>query len=44
MLRKILRPKTDEVMEDWRILHDEEIQNSYSSPNIVTSIKSRRMR
>jgi hypothetical protein len=32
------------VREDWRKLHNEEIHNLYSSPNIIRMIKSRRMR
>jgi hypothetical protein len=32
------------VTEDWRKLHNEEIHNLYSSPNIIRMIKSRRMR
>jgi hypothetical protein len=44
VLKKILRPITNEVMEYWRIIHDEELQNLYSSPNIVTAIKTRRIR
>jgi hypothetical protein len=34
----------DEVTGDLRKLHDEELHNLYSSPNIITMIKSRRMR
>jgi hypothetical protein len=37
-------PKRDEVTGDWRKLHDEELHNLYSSPNIIRMIKSRRMR
>jgi hypothetical protein len=33
----------DEVMEEWRQLHDEEIHDLYSSPNVIPVIKSRRM-
>jgi hypothetical protein len=33
-------PKTDEVIGGWRKLHNEELHNLYSSPNI-TMIKSR---
>jgi hypothetical protein len=29
---------------DWRKLHNEELHNWYSSPNIIRMIKSRRMR
>jgi hypothetical protein len=44
MLRRILGPKGEEVVEGWRELHTEELHNMYTSPNIVTEIKSRRMR
>jgi hypothetical protein len=44
VLRKIYGPKRDEVIGEWRKLHNEELHNSYSSPNIIRQIKSRRMR
>jgi hypothetical protein len=44
VLRRIFGPKRDEVREEWRKLHKEELNNLYSSPNIVRVIKSRRMR
>jgi hypothetical protein len=36
--------KREEVTEEWRKLHSEELHNLYSSPDIVRQIKSRRMR
>jgi hypothetical protein len=44
VLRRIFDPKTDEVTGDWRKLHNEELHNLYSSPNILRMIKSLRMR
>jgi hypothetical protein len=44
MLRKILVPKRDDVTGEWRNLDNEELNDLYSSPNIVRVIKSRRMR
>ena len=44
VLRKIFGPKRDEVTGEWRRLHNEELNDLYSSPNIVWVIKSRRMR
>jgi hypothetical protein len=44
VLRKIFGPKRDEVRREWRKLHNEELSDPNSSPNIVRVIKSRRMR
>ena len=44
VLRKIFGPKRDEVTKEWKKLHNKELNDLYSSPNIVRVIKSRRMR
>jgi hypothetical protein len=44
VLRRIFGPKRDEVTGDWRKLHNEELNDLYSLPNIVRVVKSRRMR
>jgi hypothetical protein len=44
VLRRIFGPKRDEVTGEWRKLHNEELHNLCSSPNIIKMIKSRRMR
>jgi hypothetical protein len=44
VLSRIFGPKRDEVTGDRRELHNEELHNLYSSPNIIRMIKSRRMR
>ena len=44
VLRRIFEPRRDEVMGEWGRLHNKELNDFYSSPNIVRVIKSRRMR
>ena len=45
MLRRIFGTKRDEVIREWKKLHNEELLNGlYSSPNTVRKIKSIRMR
>jgi hypothetical protein len=44
VLRRIFGPKRDEATGEWERLHNEELNDLYSSPNIIRVIKSRRMR
>jgi hypothetical protein len=44
VLRGIFGPKRKEVREEWRKLHNEELNDLYCSPNIIRMIKSRRMK
>jgi hypothetical protein len=44
VLRRIFGPKRDEVMGEWRKLHNEELHNLHSSPDIIRQVKSRQMR
>ena len=41
VLRRIFGPKRDEVTEEWKKLHNEELYDLYCSPNIVRVIKSK---
>jgi hypothetical protein len=43
-MRRIFGLKRDEVMGGWRKLHNEELDNLYSSSSIIRMIESRRMR
>jgi len=44
VLKRIFGPKRDEVTGEWRKLHNEELNDLFSSPSVVRVIKSRRMR
>jgi len=44
VLRRIFGSRRDKVTGEWRRLHNEELKDLYSSPDIVRVIKSRRMR
>ena len=44
VLRRVFGSKRDEVTGEWRKLHNEELSDLYSLPNIVRVVKSRRMR
>ena len=44
VLRKIFRAKKNELTEEWRMLHNDELHALYSSSNIIRNLKSRRRR
>jgi hypothetical protein len=44
VFRRIFGTKRDEVTGHWRKLHNKELRDLYSSPNIIRVIKSRRIR
>jgi hypothetical protein len=44
LLRRIFGLRREEVRGKWRKLHNEELDDLYSSPNIIQVIKSRRIR
>jgi hypothetical protein len=44
VLRRLFGPRRDEVTGEWRKLHNEELNELYSLPNIVRVVKSIRMR
>jgi hypothetical protein len=44
VLRRIFGSTRDEVAREWKKPHNEELNDLYSSPNIIQVIKSRRMR
>jgi hypothetical protein len=44
VLGRIFGPQGNEVRGEWRTLHEEELNDVCSSPNIVRVIKSRRIR
>jgi hypothetical protein len=44
LLRRTFGTKTDKATGEWRRLHNEELNDLYSTPNIIRVIKSRRLR
>jgi hypothetical protein len=43
VLRRMFRPKREEVAEGWRGMHNQELHNMYASPNIIRAIKLSRV-
>jgi hypothetical protein len=43
-LRRICGLKSDEVIRDWKKLHNEKLHNLHSLPNVITKVKSKRMK
>jgi hypothetical protein len=41
VVRRMFGPKKDEVTGGWRNMRNEELHNLYSSPSIITMVKSR---
>jgi hypothetical protein len=44
VLRGIFGPKREEMARGWRKVHNEELHNLCSSPNIIRAIKSKRIK
>jgi hypothetical protein len=44
VLRRIFGPKREEMVGDWRRLHNDKLHNFYAYSDIIKSIKSRKMR
>ena len=44
MLRRIFGPRRSEVTGEWSKLHNEELNDLYSSPNVTRVMKPRRVR
>jgi hypothetical protein len=44
VLRRIFATKRNEITGGWRALHNEELHSLYSSPSIITMVRSRRLR
>ena len=44
VLRRTFGPKRDDVTEEWRKLHNEELNDLYFSPNIFRMINSRKIK